>query len=76
MNIKASQFAFYLKSSSLNSDEQRAVLARLPGMEESDIKILFDRLKMDHQDMSEVLQSAHVKRQSINDDLAEQLKSS
>lgn len=76
MNIKPSQFAFYLKSSSLNSDEQRALLARLPQLDESQIKTLYDQLKSDHQAMSQTLQSAHLQRQKVSDDLAEQLKSS
>ena len=75
MNIKASQFAFYLKSSSLNSDEQRAVLARLPQMNETEIRTLYDRLKADHQALSATLQSAHMQRQNIADDLATSLKS-
>jgi hypothetical protein len=76
MNLNPSQFAFYLKSSSLNSDEQQAVLLRLPDMKEADVKTLFDRLKADHQAMAETLQSVHMKRQAITDGLAEQLKSS
>jgi len=75
MNINPSQFAFYLKSSSLNSSEQRALLTRLPKMKEAEIKVLFERLKTDHQAMSETLQSAHLQRQNINEDLAERLKS-
>ncbi len=75
MNINPSQFAFYLKSSSLSSAEQRALLSRLPNMKESEIKILLERLKADHHSMSETLQSAHVERQNIKEDLAEELKS-
>lgn len=76
MNINPSQFAFYLKSSSLSSAEQRAILARLPQMKEADIKTLFERLKADHQAMAATLQAAHVKRQAISDGLLDELKSS
>lgn len=76
MNINPSQFAFYLKSSSLNSAEQRVLLARLPKMKEPEIKILFERLKSDHAAMAEALQAAHVERQNIGDDLVAELKSS
>lgn len=75
MKIDPKKFAFYLKSSSLNSDEQRVILARLPQMNETQLKALYNRLKADHKAMAKVLQSAHVKRQQISDDLTVQLKS-
>lgn len=75
MKINPHQFAFLLKSSSLNSDEQRAVLAQLPKMGEAQIKALYRRLKADHYAMAEVLQSAHVKRQQISDTLVTDSKS-
>ena len=75
MKVNPSQFAFYLKSSSLSSTEQRAVLQRLLRMNESAIEQLFVRLKADHEAISETLNAAHIKRQQINDDLVRDLKS-
>lgn len=75
MNINPSQFAFYLKSSSLSSAEQRAVLKRLPAMSEADVKTLFERLKKDHELMSAVLQQAHAKRDHLHTHFADDITS-
>ncbi len=65
MKINPAQFAFYLKSSSLNSDEQQVVLNLLPKLSDDEIEELFNRLKNDHEEMKLVVQRVYTQRESI-----------
>ena len=63
--INPKKFAFYLKNSSLNSDEQQVVLSRLPDMSEDEQSQLYDQLEKDHMSLKKVLQKVHIDRETV-----------